>query len=309
MSKKKKQQLFHQYFIEWIHMYKVGAIRETTLEKYYISHRHLVNLAPTLRLCDLNRKTYQKLLNDYALTHEKQTTMDFHHQIKGAIHDAYDDGLLERDPTRRAIVKGKEPAPKKQLFLSQFELKALLNQLDLGSEVNYDWLILLLAKTGLRFSEALGITPKDFDFATQTLDVNKTWNYKKLGGGFQLTKNESSNRRIQLDWQTATQFSGLIMNLKPGKPIFVSEKRIHNSTLNQLLQRHCSNANVPEITLHGLRHTHASLLLYSGVSLSTVAKRLGHSNTITTQKTYLHIVQELENQDNNKMMAALSSLV
>lgn len=309
MSKqKKREQLLHQYFIDWIEIYKVGAIRETTLSKYKISWKHLKRLAPDLRLKDINRKTYQQLMNDYAVDHQRQTTMDFHHQVKSAIHDAYDDGLLDRDPTRKTVIKGKAPTKKRDLFLSQFELKAMLNQLDLGTEINFDWLILLLAKTGLRFGEALGVTPRDFDFSTQTLDISKTWNYKKAEGGFQPPKNESSKRKINLDWQTATQFSSLMMNMKPDEPIFVGEKRIHNSTINSKLQRHCENAEVPEITLHGLRHTHASLLLYNGVSIASVAKRLGHSNTTTTQNTYLHIVQELENQDNNKMMGALANL-
>lgn len=306
--KSKKEEKLHQYFIDWVHMYKVGAIRETTLQKYFISHKHLVSLAPVLRLKDLNRKTYQQLMNDFALTHERQTTMDFHHQVKSAIFDAFDDGLIERDPTRKVVIKGKTAAPKKAQFLNQFELKALLNQLTLETDINYDWLILLISKTGLRFGEALGITPNDFDFAQQTLDINKTWNYKKAQGGFQPTKNESSIRKVQLDWQTAMQFSHLIMNLRPDKPIFVKE-RIHNSTINYILQKHCRDANVSEITIHSLRHTHASLLLYGGVSIATVAKRLGHSNITTTQNTYLHIIHELENQDNNKMMNVLSNII
>ena len=306
--KKNQEKVLHEYFIEWVQMYKVGAIRDTTLEKYYISYRHLINLAPNLRLKDLNRKTYQQLMNDFAETHERQTTMDFHHQVKSAIFDAFDDGLIDRDPTRKVVIKGKVPVEKKAQYLNQFELKALLNQLNLGTDINYDWLIYLISKTGLRFGEALGVTPKDFDFAHQTLEINKTWNYKKAVGGFQPTKNHSSNRKIQLDWQTVMQFSHLIVNLKPNEPIFIKD-RIHNSTINQLLQKHCRNASVSEITIHSLRHTHASLLLYGGVSIATVAKRLGHSNITTTQNTYLHIIHELENQDNNKMMNVLSNII
>lgn len=306
--KKDREKVLHKYFIEWVEMYKVGAIRDTTLEKYYISHKHLINLAPSLRLKDLNRKTYQQLMNDFAETHERQTTMDFHHQVKSAIFDAFDDGLIDRDPTRKVVIKGKVPVVKKAQYLNQFELKALLNQLNLGTDINYDWLIYLISKTGLRFGEALGVTPKDFDFAHQTLEINKTWNYKKAVGGFQPTKNHSSNRKIQLDWQTVMQFSHLIVNLKPNEPIFIKE-RIHNSTINQLLQKHCRNASISEITIHSLRHTHASLLLYGGVSIATVAKRLGHSNITTTQNTYLHIIHELENQDNNKMMNVLSNII
>lgn len=88
--------------------------------------------------------------------------MDFHHQLKGAILDAVDEGLIDRDPTRKVIIKGKTPAEKKIKYLNQFELHTLLKSLDLGKEVNWDWFILLVAKTGMRFSEALALTPKDF---------------------------------------------------------------------------------------------------------------------------------------------------
>ena len=120
MKRKKTDIFLHQYFNEWVHIYKLGAIRDTTLEKYYISHRHLVNLAPTLRLKDLNRKTYQQLMNDFADTHERQTTMDFHHQVKSAIFDAFDDALIDRDPTRKVVIKGKVPVEKKAQYLNQF---------------------------------------------------------------------------------------------------------------------------------------------------------------------------------------------
>lgn len=104
MRKKKKDVLFHQYFEEWLELYKVGAIREITLDKYYVTHQRIIELAPNLRLSDLDRRNYQMLLNEYALTHEKQTTMDFHHQIKGAILDAVDEGLIEKNPTRKIII-------------------------------------------------------------------------------------------------------------------------------------------------------------------------------------------------------------
>ena len=65
---------------------------------------------------------------------------------------------------------------------------------------------------------------------------------------------------------------------------------------------------MPIITVHGLRHTHASLLLFAGVSVASVAKRLGHSSMTTTQKVYLHVIQELENQDVDLVMRSLSGL-
>lgn len=301
-----KNDLFYNYYAQWISVYKDGAIRKVTMDKYLLTLSWIKQLAPDLKVCELSRITYQKLLNDYAKVHERQTTMDFHHQLKGAILDAVDEGLIERDPTRKAIIKGKKPRPKKIKYLNQFELHKLISDLNLGPEINWDWFILLVAKTGMRFSEALAITPGDFDFYRQSLSINKTWDYKS-NSGFMPTKNQSSIRKIQLDWQLIIQFSTLVKGLPEDVPIFING-HIYNSTVNDILMRHCKNVNIPIISIHGLRHTHASLLLFAGVSIASVAQRLGHSSMTTTQKTYLHIIQELENKDVDLVMRSLSSL-
>lgn len=302
----KNNMLFCDYYKQWISVYKEGAIRPVTMNKYNMAHQWLLKLIPDLIISDLDRITYQKLLNDYATEHERQTTMDFHHHLKCAILDAVDEGLILHDPTRKAIIKGKTPRKKKPKYLNQYELHKLLDDLNLSEEINLDWLILLIAKTGMRFSEALALTPKDFDLSRQLLSVSKTWDYKG-DGGFLPTKNESSVRKIPLDWQTVIQFAELIKHLPEDEPIFV-KKKIYNSTVNNLLARHCHNAAVPIISIHGLRHTHASLLLFAGVSIASVARRLGHSNITTTQKTYLHIIQELESKDIDIIMRSLSNL-
>lgn len=245
-------------------------------------------------------------MNNYALEHERQTTMDFHHQLKGSILDAVDEGLLDRDPTRKAIIKGKTPSVKKVKYINQFELHTLLDTLELKNEISWEWMILLIAKTGLRFSEALALTPADFNFSRQSISVSKTWDYKGEGG-FLPTKNQSSIRKVQIDWQTVIQFSQLIKDLPANQPIFVKGK-VYNSTVNGVLERYCKKAEVPVISIHGLRHTHASLLLFAGVSIASVARRLGHSGMNTTQKTYLHIIQELENRDVDLVMRSLSGL-
>ena len=301
------ESLFCDYYAQWVRTYKEGAIRDVTMGKYRLTQSWLGKLIPELRLADMDRTAYQQLINGYAQHHERQTTMDFHHQIKGAILDAVDEGLIPRDPTRKVIIKGKQPRIKKMKYLNQFELHAMLADLDLGAEASWDWLILLIAKTGLRFSEALGLTPDDFDFTHQTLSVSKTWDYKN-GGGFVPTKNESSVRKVQLDWQLIMQLSGLLKNLPHDKPIFVHGK-IYNSTANGVLARHCKNVDVPVISIHGLRHTHASLLLFAGVSIASVSRRLGHASMTTTQETYLHVIRELENKDVDIVMRALSTLI
>ena len=301
-----KSELFYIYYEKWIHIYKEGAIRDVTMRKYEITLLWIKRLVPELRLSQLNRISYQQLLNDYAEFHERQTTMDFHHQLKAAVLDAVDEGLIDRDPTRKAIIKGRSPRIKKIKYLNQFELHSLLVNLKLTSEINWDWLILIIAKTGMRFSEALALTPKDFDFSHQSLIVDKTWDYKG-DGGFLPTKNKSSVRKIQLDWQTIIKFSELIKGLPEDKPIFVNG-RVFNSTVNGVLERYCKKLGIPVISIHGLRHTHASLLLFAGVSIASVARRLGHASMTTTQKTYIHIIQEMENKDIDLVMRSMAGL-
>ncbi|MBG9978637.1 site-specific integrase [Ruoffia tabacinasalis] len=308
VKNRKTNQLFSVYFKDWVALYKEAAVRQVTLQKYYINQRRIEELAPNLKMGELTRTSYQQLLNDYALTHERQTTMDFHHQLKGAILDAVDEGILAYNPTRKVIIKGKEPRIKKIKYLNQFEVQSLIKEFELTNDINWDWFFLLILKTGLRFSEALALTPNDFDFSTQKLKVDKTWDYKSPKGKYLPTKNPSSVRTIQLDWQTAMQFSQLVRNISSDQLIFVSE-RIFNTTINKKLSKLCNDAGVPEITIHSLRHTHASLLLYAEVSIASVARRLGHSSMTTTQETYLHIIHELENQDNDKIMRHLSTLI
>lgn len=101
------------------------------------------------------------------------------------------------------------------------------------------------------------------------------------------------------------QFAALVKDVPEDKPIFVFKEHAYNSTVSDVLERHCNRAKIPVISVHGLRHTHASVLLFAGVSIASVARRLGHSSMTTTQKTYLHIIQKLENQDIDLVMRSL----
>ena len=297
------------YFDEWVDIYKLGAVRDVTLKKYHMSSQWVHRLAPNLLLQDVTRQTYQKLINEYALCHERQTTMDFHHHIKGALLDALDDNLITKDPTRKVVIKGRKTRQKKLQYLNKVDVQKLVEQLDLTETITFDWLILLMLKTGMRFSEAIAVTPADFDFLRQDVSVNKTIDYKH-GLAFEDTKNKSSKRKIKLDYQIAMQFFQLTRDIPADVSIFAyGRKRIYNSTVNDRLERLCKQAGIPVISVHGLRHTHASLLLCAGVSILSVSRRLGHSSVDITQKIYLHIIRELENADTDKIMKELSSIL
>lgn len=310
---RKKEILFCDYFDNWIETYKVGAVEEVTLAKYQMAARHLRSICPRLLMSDFDRAAYQRIINMYAKDHEKQTTTDFHHQIKGSILDAFHDGLLAKDPTYRAVLKGKTPTKKKKKkFLQKDELQKLVHSLDL-SEINMDWFILIVAKTGVRYAEALALTPNDFDWVNATVSISKTWDYKH-SSGFKKTKTPSSIRTISIDWQIVGQFKPLIQDLQSNEPIFIEKKddgtykRQFNSTINQQLTQKCKRLGITEISLHALRHTHASVLLAEGVSIHTISARLGHADVGVTQDTYAHVLDELRKKDDQKMMSVLMQI-
>ena len=82
---KKSSKLFVDYYENWIRIYKEGAVRNVTLKKYALTLSWLKQLVPKLKTSEITRLVYQQLMNEYAETHERQTTMDFHHQLKGSI--------------------------------------------------------------------------------------------------------------------------------------------------------------------------------------------------------------------------------
>ena len=82
MNDVKPDTLFHEYYSQWLVIYKEGSVRLVTMQKYRLTESWVKQLIPDVKLCDLDRITYQQLINDYAETHERQTTMDFHHQLK-----------------------------------------------------------------------------------------------------------------------------------------------------------------------------------------------------------------------------------
>ena len=133
--------------------------------------------------------------------------------------------MIERDPTRKAIIKGKTPKAKKIKYLNQFELHTLIADLDIKEEAKTGTgLFFIVEKTGMRFSEALAITPADFDFGRQTLSISKTWDYKGEGG-FLPTKNKSSVRKnFRLTGRLLVN-SQNIQTLPADQPVFVENQR------------------------------------------------------------------------------------
>jgi integrase len=169
--------------------------------------------------------------------------------------------------------------------------------------------------SGARFGELVGLTRKDFDFKNSSITINKTWGYaKRHPEGFGPTKNEASVCTIKLDTDTMNAFKRLFETLPPNMYglVFYSPdskyKVINNTNANKLLRKTLEKLGIDPITMHGLRHTHASVLLYKKVNINYVSERLGHSDIETTYKYYSHVIKELREEEEKQPINTFENL-
>ncbi|MDE5054856.1 tyrosine-type recombinase/integrase [Niallia taxi] len=300
-----EKQDFVEYFQSWISTYKTN-ITNNTLERYKNTLKTIAQNFEGVSLQDINKRSYQTFINSYASNHAKESTRKLNTHIRACVRDAIDEGLIKVDFTRNVVITGsiaaKKPDEKHLDFNdSQLLLEELYRRLERG--LGY-YLLLLGLTSGARFAELVGLTRNDFNFKTNEITINKTWAYtNKMGNGFGPTKNEQSNRTIKMDRKTMNVFQKLFDSTPDNihRLVFFSPsskfKVLSNTSANKDLKKVLTDLKIEPIALHGLRHTHASVLLYKKVSIYYVSERLGHGDIQTTLKYYAHIVKELRLKD------------
>lgn len=295
-----KYSKFSDYFEQWMETFKKPAISPVTYIKYENTLQHIHTYFGEIHLNDITRQIYQKALNEFSATHAKRTTSGFHKQIRASIVDALEEELITNDFTRKALITGRPCTKNKVAFHSYGDWQKLITSIYKSPEAN-DFIIYLAALTGLRFGEVLGLTVADIDFDKKIISINKTWDYK-YHTGFKPTKNTSSIRTIDVDSKTL-QYIKFIIHLRnfkqPHQAICTSQFNTLpvSATINRHLEKLCASLDIPLISFHGLRHTHASILLFKDVNIVSVSKRLGHRDVTTTQNIYLHIIKEMQDRE------------
>lgn len=163
-----------------------------------------------------------------------------------------------------------------------------------------------LLLTGIRKGELLALQENDLHDDTHMISITKTLFYDE-NGNYQLLKPKTSSsvRDIHLDPETFTVLKDLVrqnkkLRLVSGekvkhKFIFIKESSFEpfrNSYVNEVLNKLCKRFDLPRITVHGLRHSCASLLFAAGVDVKVVQKLLGHAHIETTMNIYTHVTTE-----------------
>lgn len=309
---------FDEYFENWINVYKVNSISKATLKHYEYSLKAVKEYFGSKPLQQINRNEYQLFLNEFGENKAKETVEKVNNHIRACAKDAVEDQIIPFDFTRKTVLKftvAAKSTDEKHLNVKESEL--LLKELHKRTSKGLGYYLLLLGlTTGLRFEELVGLTIDDFDFTQNMISVNKTWGYNnRMPKGFGPTKNKRSNRIIEVDDITMNQFNVLFKTLKPnlhGLAFYSPESKyqvISNTNANKLLKKTLSELGFDSITVHGLRHTHACVMLYRKVSIYYVSERLGHQDIETTHRHYSHITKELREEDAKRTTSIFAKMI
>ncbi len=188
--------------------------------------------------------------------------------------------------------------------LDDMEAMTLLDRLE-QEDTQHRTMIQVLMFLGVRREELLGFKWSDIDFENGVISVERSIQYLPDKGLYESdTKTSSSHRVIKmselvisaLKKQRAAQREkrlqlgdrytdcGYVFTKDDGTPI-------HPDSLTNWFKKFIRKNTLPDVTLHSLRHTNATLQIANGVPITTVAKRLGHANAGTTTKIYAHAIK------------------
>lgn len=207
------------------------------------------------------------------------------------------EGIIQKNFTTFAkAVSQHKGIEKETKFLEVDEYENVIavskNKMDVQSYA----VVYLIAVSGMRFAECLGLTWDNVDYDNKVISVDETWNYK-TNLDFSATKTKSSIRKIPLDDETLK----LIQIYHKEHWIHNKENRIFSNISNNAVNKTLRRIVGRNVHAHSLRHTYASFLITKRIELLSISKILGHENMNVTIEVYAHQLKELEETSNSEV--------
>ena len=212
--------------------------------------------------------------------------------------------IIKSNPLDKIIKPKNRPLKAKENHYTKQELTEFLKVCKANCKpVEYTFFH-LLAFSGLRSGEAIGLMWSDVDFENKRLSISRTAVVVNKKQTVQDPKTKRSKRVITLDDETLNVLKlwkrqQIKEYFQAGKAyqhdsnyIFTNNRGewLLSSTMKVKLKRFlCKHNELKKITPHGFRHTHASLLFEAGLTAKIISDRLGHNNVQTTLDMYTHI--------------------
>lgn len=311
-----------QHLKEWLDT-KKGEISENVHKDYEIAiRRHIVPALGKVRLQKLTTPVIQAQVNAW-----RDGGMSAPYITK--VYNIFSQSLdvaVSWNLIPRNVAKGiKKPRVENRpgTIWTQAELRRFL-AVAREQDENLHPLWQLLASEGMRRGEALGLRWSDLNLKRGTVHISQTVVADKAKGGAAKIqprgKTAAASRQVKLTPQTLSvlkehrdrqqfirhtmgarwQDYDLIICTSFGTPV-------NPSNVSRSFRRLVRAAGVPEIRVHDLRHTAASLLLMEGVSVKEVQERVGHANIRITLDTYAHLLADAHDSAANAMSRILAA--
>ena len=227
-----------------------------------------------------------------------------HNQMSAILNHAVNLYGLNANVARKAGGMGKEKS-KEVEFWTQGDYQKFIEEVA-DKEISF-YAFEMLYWTGIREGELLALTKSDFDFKKGTLTINKS--YQRLEGEDIITtpKTEKSNRTIIMPDFLCIEMKEYIKSLygyRKHDRIF----QISKSYLHHEMDRGAAAAEIRRIKIHGLRHSHISLLIHLGYSPLAIGERVGHEAVDITYR-YAHLFPTVQSDMANKLNQEREELI
>ena len=321
-----------EYLQQWLTTSAQHRVRPTTFESY----RKLVRsyILPALGAVPLQRLTPAQVQAFYAtqLTRARagrnggglspRTVRYLHAILHRALKEALHLGLVARNVTD-AVAPPKDARPPIKSWDVGDVQRFLAVTMD---DHRYSPIWLMALHTGMRKGELLGLRWQDVDLDARVARVRQALSAVKTDEGYTLTfgepKTRSGRRTIALDAICVAALRehrarqrerrlALGPRWREGDLVFANDVGgpIDPMNLYHRFIALTARAGVPRLPFHGLRHTHATLLMKAGVHPKVVAERLGHADITLTLSTYSHVLPQMQQQAADVFAEAISQEV
>lgn len=311
---------FEEFSKDWLEWYAATAgVKESTITTRMRQLNMAYKLIGSLKIKDFNKNTYDKFLTAGNNIYAKSTLNNIGIAVSMVLDYAVECGYLPVNPShstkkpKQAATLEDIPEDIEEKYLTRAEVDRLLTATKEYGDFQLYTLIHLLIFTGLRIGEALALEFKHCDFKNGVIKVRQTFSSGMASAPkkrkLQTPKTISSVRDVDIDNQTLELLKTQITEqkkkrLKAGAVWHIDNDFIFTSPTNPggalsyfAVSKHTKRlveavGITKRVTLHTLRHTHASLLAESGATLEQIQSRLGHRNDKTTREIYLHITKD-----------------
>ena len=312
----------------WWESYKHTVKPNTQLNVRRLLDNHILPLFGAYKLDKLTTPLIQSIVNKLADKTNKGEEGAFlyydslHALNKRILQYGVVMQAISFNPAREVILpRNTQKANREKVkHFDNQELKKFLDYLDSLNLNKFRYyyentLYKFLLATGCRINEALALSWSDIDLDNAIVHITKTLNYKQETNS---PKSKTSLRDIDIDQATVSMLKQYrLRQTKEAWKIGKSESVVfsdfiheypNNRTLQTRLRTHFKRAKVTNIGFHGFRHTHASLLLNSGIPYKELQHRLGHSTLSMTMDVYSHLSKENAKKAVSFYETALKSL-